>query len=121
MACGICYERIQDLPHHMFCCQGSHTLHTACLLKWLAHQHVEGGDITCPFCRKVLLTPDEFLRLYDTECACATDAPSPHHVLVNYPEAAFDNLRFMRITYQSHFCMILNIFLLLVLLVTTKQ
>lgn len=115
--CGICYENIQGWPQHMVCCNSQHTLHSSCLVRWLAVQYLENKDCVCPFCRKLIFTHSDFQSLYLNTPV----SPPPKHietdtVVVHTHHEHFDALRFMRINYQAHLCMIINIFLLLVLL-----
>ena len=119
--CGICYEAITDSPQHMFCCSGLHTLHHACMLKWMAHQHFQGLDRCCPFCRKPLLSAQEFDILYASSTQPQTSTPTNSTVSVIVPSHDFDSVRLVRITYQTHLCMVLNILLLLLLLFCTKK
>lgn len=118
--CGICYETITSAPQHMFCCHSMHTLHSECLIKWLALQHFEERDCCCPFCRKTLMTAREFNALYHSTPS-DTEQPQPESVVVSVPVDRINAMRFVRITYQTHVCMLLNVLLLLILLFSTKK
>jgi hypothetical protein len=113
--CGICYEQIGPAEHAapMFCCHYLNVVHHRCLAKWMLQKRLENAPSQCPFCRRGLLTPEQFDALFAlVPCEHAPDAGhAADPVLSMLPAPArmhAAELRLVRLTLLSWVTMLVN-------------
>jgi hypothetical protein len=123
--CGICYEHIGPAEHAtpMFCCHYLNVVHHRCLAKWMLQKRLENAPSQCPFCRRGLLTPEQFDALFalvpcdQAQAAYHTaDATDPIVSMLHAPPHTHDNeLRLVRLTLLSWVTMLVNLIIAAVL------
>ena len=96
----------------MFCCHHLHVVHHRCLAKWMLQKRLENAASECPFCRRRLLTTDQFDALFAlVPCGHHVAHAPPEPVVSMLPPASNTHaaeLRLVRLTLLSWVTMIVN-------------
>ena len=122
--CGICYEPVgpAESATPMFCCHHLHVVHHRCLAKWMLQKRLENAPSHCPFCRRPLLTTDQFDALFAlVPCDDNVAHAPPEPVLSMLPPPIYTSndhateLRLVRLTLLSWVTMVANLVIAAVL------
>jgi hypothetical protein len=118
--CGICYEAVgpAEFATPMFCCHHLHVVHHRCLAKWMLQKRLENAASHCPFCRRHLLTTDQFDALFLlVPCDHAQQAVAEPVISMLGPPTSSQaaELRLVRLTLLSWVTMLVNFIIAAVL------
>tara|TARA_B100001540_G_scaffold226900_1_gene201091 strand:- start:326 stop:721 length:396 start_codon:yes stop_codon:yes gene_type:complete len=116
LGCGICYEAVEhaSTARPMTCCHSTHILHHHCATLWFLKQRQQNIPPSCPFCRTVILSLEDFDRIY-TFKDVSSPRFEPIYADADAPLPYLPNFHIVHLTYASYLFMIVNVFFIIVI------